>query len=89
MLAEDDNNNNNNDNNNKMIKAIGNYSVIPLALAAILLVISAFALGVNPERSNNAATLGYYLLVIGAVMKFIPYIRRRKRGGGIENDGSA
>ena len=65
------------------IKAIGRYSNVPLVLAVLLFVISALAIDANPERSNNAATYGYILLAIGAVMKFIPYIGRKRE---VEND---
>lgn len=65
------------------MKTIGRYSNVPLVLAVVLFVISALAIDANPERSNNAATYGYFLLAIGAVMKFIPYIGRKK---AVEND---
>jgi hypothetical protein len=68
------------------IEAIGKYSNIPLVLAVFLFVISAFAIGGNPERSNDAAIYGYFLLAIGASMKFIRYIRKKEVEKPAEDD---
>jgi len=51
-------------------------SCIPIALALILIVLSAFQLAFASEAAaNNTAILAYYLLCVGVITQFIEYIR--------------
>jgi hypothetical protein len=66
------------ENRREKLDAIANYSNVPLILAVILFVISAYSVDIDAVRSNDAVTYGYYLLATGAVLKFIRYVGGRQ-----------
>ena len=54
-------------------------SRIPIALALLLLVISAFVLLSSEALANDLATYTYYLLVVGVILEAADYIREGRK----------
>jgi len=55
------------------------YDRLPIAIALVLLVVTAGVLAAGNEKmANDLAIMAYYLLVLGVVLQIITYIREQR-----------